>query len=406
MNQSPFVVGLGRLGAVASCVLALSLNFACSRSRRPDPDPGPKPAAKDHADEPGHEGAPRQVHLSAEVVRDAKIQWAPVGKESLASTLTLPGDLSADPDKSGRISSPVAGRIEGVSFKEGSLVNRGDSLAVVRVPDLGRIRGAHLAATSKAKAARMNADRSKLLLDQHLTTTQTFLDAQAEADALDAEARALGEQLRAMGAAAGGAAGSDYLLTIRSPVTGTVVHRDAVVGQPVGADQTLGAITDLGEVWFVGRVFEKDLGRLRVGAKAEVELNAFPRERFQGIVSYLGQQIDPVARTVTARIVIPNRDGLLRLGLFGNARVATGEDDGGPPTLVIPRSALTEISGKPTVFVRHQDGDFERHPVEVGASALGRVEITSGLREGEEVVTAGVFTLKSAVLKAAFAGEE
>jgi len=398
-----------KLSNVSIALVLLAALPACSKpkadvSEKPE---APKPAASahaEHADEPEHEGLPKQVRLSPEVIKEAKVQWAPVGKEPLTATLTLPGEIVADPDKSGRISSPVAGRVEEVSFKEGTPVKKGDVLAVLRVPDLGKIRGAYAAATSKARAARTNADRLKSLVDQRLAANQAYLDAQAEAESLDAEAKALGEQLGALGA--GGASGSAYLLTLRAPASGVVVHREAVVGQPVSADQTLGSIADLSEAWFIGRVFEKDLERLRVGAKAEVQLNAYSKERFDGTIDYLGQQIDPVARTVTARIKIPNRNGLLRLGLFGAARVAVGETDGGAPVLVVPRTALTEIAGKSGVFVHHKDDDFELHEVVLGASALGRMEIVSGLREGEEVVTSGVFTLKSAVLKSTLAEDE
>ncbi|MGH7271055.1 MAG: efflux RND transporter periplasmic adaptor subunit, partial [Polyangiaceae bacterium] len=161
------------------------------------------------------------------------------------------------------------------------------------------------------------------------------------------------------------------------------------------------------EVWFLGRVFEKDLGRIRVGAPAEVELNAYPKEHFTGHVEYLAKQVDPIARTITARIRLTNRNDLLAIGLFGNARVAAGSgDEAKAPTLVVPRDALTEIGGRQALFVREPDGDFELHDVVLGDASLGKVQIVSGLREGEQVVVEGVFTLKSAVLKGAFGEEE
>ena len=96
----------------------------------------------------------------------------------------------------------------------------------------------------------------------------------------------------------------------------------------------------------------------------------------------------------------------MRLGLFGVARVDVGRGDAGvASTLVVSRDAIAEIGGKTVVFVREPDGDFDLHDVVLGSSALGKVQILNGLRDGEQVVTQGVFTLKSAVLKSTFGGE-
>ena len=73
--------------------------------------------------------------------------------------------------------------------------------------------------------------------------------------------------------------------------------------------------------------------------------------------------------------------------------------------VVVPLSAITQLPEKNVVFVLQPDGDFEVHPVTLGGSAAGRVEVLGGLREGERVVVDGVFTLKSAVMKGTF-GEE
>ena len=357
-----------------------------------------------HTDEPEHEELPKRVHLTKEVITDAKIRWEPVKREVLATTLALPGEIAANPDKVARVSSLVPGRLVDVRFKEGGAVKRGDVLAIVRVPEIARVRSAYSATTAKAAAARANAERLGGLAAKGLASKQEALSAKAEADALDAEARALNEQLTALGM---GTAGGGSELVLRAPVSGIAVSRDAVVGQPITTEQTIATIADLSEAWFLGRVFEKDLGRLEVGARATVELNAFPKEQFTGTVEYLGRQIDPVARTITARITLSNRKDLLRIGLFGTARVATEErDPKAQGVLVVPETALTEIGKKHIVFVRHADDDFELHDVVLGESSLGKVEIVSGLREGEQVVVEGVFTLKSSVLRGAIAEDE
>lgn len=385
--------------------LALFL-AACSGHRSGEPETttstGSHEEHDEHRDEPAHEELPKRVKLDPKVVEAAKIRTEPVKREALALTLRLPGEISADPDKLARVSAPVAGRVEQVSFKEGGAVQRGDVLAVVRVPEIGKARGALAGAQARAKAARANADRLKHLVDQKLAAAQEYENAAAEAAAYEAEARAVSAELSAMGTGGGGGAS----LTLRAPIAGVVIARDAVVGQPVTGESVLATIADLSEVWFLGRVFEKDLGRLREGAAAEITLNAYPDERFTGLLEYLGRQVDPTARTVTARVRLQNRGDALRLGLFGAARVNVDGAERRPAALVVPHSAVMEVAGKPVVFVRQPDAHFELHEVVLGEGAAGKVEILSGLREGEDAVIEGGFTLKSAVLKSAFAEEE
>jgi cobalt-zinc-cadmium efflux system membrane fusion protein len=342
------------------------------------------------------------VQLADKVIRDAGIRTELARKEPLATTLALPGEVAVDPDKSARIASPVAGLLTKVSFNEGSVVQKGAVLALVRIPDLARLRSSHAGAAARATTARTNATRLGELERKGLASQQEFANARAEADALEAETRALDQQLRALGTAPN-TNGSD--LALRAPIAGVVVSRSAVVGQPVTADEVIASIADLGAVWFLGRVFEKDLDDVRLNARAEVQLNAFPKRRFQGTVEYVGRQIDPIARTLTARIRLVNQDDVLRIGLFGVAHVAVG-DPKREPVLVVPRNAVVEVNRKPVVFVRQPDGAFELHDVVLGQSSLGKVEVVSGLREGEPVVVEGAFTLKSSVLRGSLAEDE
>lgn len=397
-----------------SVVVLLVLATACSKgaSRDPKKDAAAEPtktaeATPDgsaHRDEPAHHELPRHVKLKPEVAKAAGIGTRLVVRQKLVPTRKLAGEITVDPDRSARISSPVAGKLEEVRLREGATVKKGDVMAVLRVPELGRIHGLQSAAAARAKAARANADRLQGLVQKQLATEQALLDAQAEADAQQAEARALSGQLGAMGSSSGGS-GAPFLLAIRSPVAGVVVSRDAMVGQPVAAEQILGTVADLSEMWFLARLFEKDLEHVRVGAPVDVQLNAYAAERFSGTIDLIGQQIDPVARTVTARIRLKNREGFLRFGLFGTAIVGIAAENDAEPRLVIPRDAVTEIAGKQVVFVLQADGDYELHPVVLGVGAPGLVEVISGLREGERVVSEGVFTLKSLVLKSSL-GED
>lgn len=355
-----------------------------------------------HADEPEHEELPKRVRLSAKVIADAKIRTERAALRELAATVNLPGELTADPDRSARVSTPVAGQLVRVLFKEGETVKAGTPLAVVRVAELGKVRGAQRAAAAKAASASSNATRLEALSDKGLAAKQEAIAARAEADALAADARALSEQLAAIGTGAQGA-GSD--LVLRAPVSGVVLTRDAVVGQPATTDQTIASVADLSEAWFVAKVFEKDLSRVTPGASAEVVLNAYPGERFQASIEQIGRQVDPVGRTVTARLRLTNRRDLLRVGLYGAAAVTVKREGASTRVIAVPRTAVVELAGKTVVFVRQKDDDYDVHEVTTGASAPGVVEIVRGLRDGEEVVVDGAFTLKSIVLKGTLAEE-
>jgi cobalt-zinc-cadmium efflux system membrane fusion protein len=337
----------------------------------------------------------KKVQLAPEVLAKAGVRTAPAAREVLAATLSLSGETQADPDRSARVTSPVAGHVERVMFVQGGSVKKGDALVIVRVPDLGKARAAFTASAARAASARTNASRLAELAKKGLAAEQEALGAKAEADALEADARAAREQLAAIGT---GAEGAGSLLTLRAPVSGVVVTRDAIIGQAVTTEQTLASIVDLEEVWFTARVYERDLGRVSLAARAEVVFNAFPSQRFEGTVEYVGQQIDPSSRTFTARIRLSDAGRVMRVGLFGKALVSASDVGKREPVLVVPWSAVTDVKGKPSVFVS-EGGGFERRAVSLGERGLGRVQILSGVREGEPVAVDGVFTLKSVLLK-------
>ena len=407
-------------GIVAT--LALALVGACSKKRevaesaleRPQPTNARSADAAPTATEPSphhdeqeqHEQLPTKVRLLPAVVKAAGIETAPAVLEGLPATVDLTGEIAADPDRSARLAARVRGRIVDVRVKEGERVKTGQVVAVLESPELARARATLASALARVKSARLNADRLKSLEAKSLASGQEAAAAGAEAAALEAEQAAAKQTLAALGQGAAEAEGASARVTIRAPLSGFVLSRDAVQGQSVDGEHVIAVIGDLDHVYFLGRLFEKDLARVQAGAAAEVRLNAYPSEVFEAKVEMIGKQLDPAARTVTARIRVSNHDDLIKVGLFGNARVVTTSGVATPKRVVVPLTAVTRVASKDVVFVHQPDGDYEVHPVTTGRSAAGRMEILSGLRAGEEVVVNGVFTLKSAILKSTFGEEE
>jgi cobalt-zinc-cadmium efflux system membrane fusion protein len=397
---------------VAAALLIAGCDKKATTEHRPAPPAPAKPtdndgatAAGPHQDESEHEPLPTKVRLEAEVIRSAGIKTAPAESASLPATVDLTGEIAADPDRSARLAARVPGRIVDVKVKEGARVKAGQAIATLESPELARARAALASATAKAKAARLNADRLGRLEEKSLASGQEVAAAAAEAAALDAEAAAARQTLTAFGQGGDDEQGGSARITIKTPLAGFVLSRDAVQGQTVTAEHVIATVGDLDHAYFLGRLFEKDLARVKVGASAEVRLNAYPNEVFDASIETIGRQLDPAARTVTARILVRNHGDLVKVGLFGTARVVVGPAETGAKRVVVPLAAVTRVASKDVVFVRQPDGDFELHPVTLGHTAGGRVEILGGLRSGESVVIDGAFTLKSAILKGTF-GEE
>jgi cobalt-zinc-cadmium efflux system membrane fusion protein len=407
------------------CVLAIALAGllpagACSERKPASPAPAaPAAAARDAAptldgallEDPkrqshGHQALPGRVRLAPQVIASAGIKATPVRTEVLPATVDLSGEVVHDPDRTAQVVVRAAGRVLDVRFKEGDRVARGALLAVVESPELARARAAVTSTEARARVARQNAGRLQSLAGKALAGSQEVAGAAGEAAALEAEAAAARQALAAFGVGVGEQGAGAARLEIRASIAGYVLKRDAVRGQAVEAGHVLAVVGDLDRAYFVGRLFEKDVRLVRANAATEVRLNAYPKEVFPGVVETVGKQLDPTARTVTARIVIRNRDDLLKAGLFGTARVAIAGAAPGQARLVVPLGAVTQVAGHDVVFVQEGAETFELHPVTLGRSAGGKAEVLEGLREGERVVTEGVFSLKSAVLKSTFSEEE
>ncbi|MEA2654801.1 MAG: rane fusion protein heavy metal efflux system, partial [Chloroflexota bacterium] len=213
--------------------------------------PASAPPHEDEAEQ--HEALPTKVRLPASVVRSAGIKLAASTSDSLPSTVDLPGEIAADPDKSARLAARVPGRIVDVRVKEGGRVTAGQTVAVLESPELARARATLASAGARARSARLNADRLKSLEAKSLASGQEVSAAQAEAAALDAEAAAARQTLGALGQGADEAQGGSARVTIRSPLTGFVLSRDAVQGQTVDAAHVIAVVGDLDNVYFLGR---------------------------------------------------------------------------------------------------------------------------------------------------------
>ena len=146
-------------------------------------------------------------------------------------------------------------------------------------------------------------------------------------------------------------------------------------------------------------VYEKDIGFVEVGQKAQMESIAFPGKKFDGEVVYVSPQVEEDSQAVKVRVDVDNSQHLLRLGMFVSAELIQGSDK---KVLAVPQSAVQELNGEDIVFVMEDKNRFVLREVILGQSLGDDVEIKKGIGEKERVVTQGSFNLKSEHAKESF----
>lgn len=191
-----------------------------------------------------------------------------------------------------------------------------------------------------------------------------------------------------------------FRLPIYSPIHGTVVELNINKHKYVEEDDPMMVIADLSTVWVEANVYEHQLEWIKPFLDTEIEVKALPGKRFKGQVSYIYPKLDPKTRTLKVRLLIPNPDGLLKPNMFAEVRIFAGPKKN---ILTLPREALIVTGERESVVLDLGNGKYRPVDVVSGMQSRGEVEILSGLKQGDKIVTSGQFLIDSeANLQASF----
>jgi len=182
-------------------------------------------------------------------------------------------------------------------------------------------------------------------------------------------------------------------MTITSPYSGLVTEKHAFEGMRVTPGMLAYRIADLSKVWVFVTLYEYQLPFVQVGQSAVMTLAYIPGQRFEGKVAYVYPWLDEKTREVRVRLELANPNLLLKPGMFATVELKglLSED-----RTLAPREAIIDTGEREVAFVSKGAGKFEPREVRMGVQAEdGMVEILSGLRPGELVVTSGQFLLDS-----------
>ena len=298
------------------------------------------------------------------------------------STLRLPGRLVWNEDHTVRVVPQLAGRIQKITVGIGSEVKAGQILATLSSPDYGQAQADASKAQADQQLAKHALERQRELHAAGIVADKDFQQTEAEATRARAEADRASRRLAGLG----GASDGSYIL--RSPLAGIVVERNLNPGlefRPEQSSDPLFVVTDPTSLWLRLDASEADLAVLKAGEKISLQVKQYPNERFAGVIRHVGDFVDPATRTIRVRGDVPNPDRRLKGGMFVTALIEL------PPTqaLLVPVAAVFLVDEQRYLFVEEATGRYILRAVQAGPERDGRIEILSGVKEGEKVVIEG-----------------
>lgn len=407
-RHTRIVVAASVLALVAVAAIVALLLWNRSRSGAGRPVPAPRTIA-DSSSSPA-QGEPTQptITLSAEVAQNARIKIETVGEKVMSAEVTgatVVGTVQANTYRSTPVVSLVGGVVRRVNAELGQNVRQGQTLAVVFSDDLAKAQSEYLSTLAELDEHHKHHSRTMKLAEIGAASREELEQATTKLRTAEAQVASQRQRLLLLGLPSQrinqlkSSAQVSSEVSLPAPVSGTVISRTVNPGEVITADKELLRVSDLSSVWVIAQVYEKDLGKIRIGSGASVTSDAYPGRVLRGQLSYIDPVIDQTTRTAQVRVELANPGQLLKIGMFVNVAFATlGGSESTVP--IVPKAAVQNVNNQQVVFVATKDANvFAMRPVRLGTEANGFYPLVEGLTVGDKIVTDGSFLLRAEWLK-------
>jgi membrane fusion protein, copper/silver efflux system len=341
---------------------------------------GAAPVADPHAghDMTGMSMGDGTVHLDPEMARSLGVTVVEAELAPMRRAIRTTGNVVYDETRLTTVAPKFAGFIERLHVDfTGQAVRRGQPLLEIYSPELVAAQEELLAAVRMETQLRVSA--SPAVMDR----TAGLVDAARRRLLLWDISPAQVQQIERSGQVR-------RTLTMHAPSSGFVIEKMVQAGQAVEMGMPLYRLADLSTVWVEADIYEQDLRFVRLGEAVEVEIAAYPGERFAGRVSYVYPEVRPETRTARVRAALSNPGGRIKPGMFATVGIEAPISE---RAVVIPRDAVMYSGTHAMVFVEDAPGMYRMREVRVGGDDAGKTQILSGLLAGERVVARANFLL-------------
>lgn len=318
------------------------------------------------------------IRIDPQVVQNLGVRTAIVERMPFARVFNTVGTVVEDERGRAAFSPKVSGWLERLHVKAvGDVVEKGAVLAEIYAPEL-------LAAQEEYRVALEARKRLGTVRDPgvHHDTDALVEAARERLKLLDLSAKEISALERG--------AHPQRTVMLHAPFRGTVMALDVREGVSVTPQMRLLTLTDLSRVWVNVDIYADQLPWVRINDPVDLTLAHLPGREWHGHVDYLYPTMNTDSRTVIARLVFDNHDGVLRPGMYASARF---EADFREDVLAVANEAVIRTGTHDAVMLALGDGRFKPAAVKLGAENNGYVEITDGLQAGQRIVLSGQFLL-------------
>jgi Cu(I)/Ag(I) efflux system membrane fusion protein len=314
------------------------------------------------------------VHFTKDASELANVATSIVSRQKPVKEVRLYGKVQADERQLQNQVAHFSGRVEKlfVNFT-GEPVRRGQTLALIYSPELITAQQELLEAAKSKQTQPEIYEAAKERLRQWMLTPAQIA-----------------------GVESSGRVKTNF--EVFANTSGIVTTKRVNTGDHVAEGDVLFDVANLSNVWVLFDAYENDLPFLRVGNSISFTVQALPGTNFTGNIRFIDPVIDPNTRVAKVRVEIGNAGGRLKPEMFANGIVRANLDQY-KDKLVVPRSAVLWTGKRSVVYVKQAGTDesvFKMREVELGPTLGNSYVILSGLKEGEEIVTEGTFSVDAA----------
>jgi len=337
------------------------------------------------------------VELSDDEKKAIEIETVMASYKPLRSQFQAMGKVLAHPLRKAIVSYAFSARISQIHVRIGDWVKAGQKLVTLQSEEVGTAKSEFYKAMADYELAKVSSEREKRLHDRGVGARKNFLAAEAELKVAEVNLNAAEKKLHVLGfteeqvKTISETHQINPIITLFAPIRGKIIENKAILGAMVDQETEILTILDPTVLCIDAEIYEKDIAKIRIGQEVEISVPAYSAEIFVGKIRYISDVLNEETRTITIRTEVENKSYKLKPGMFADIKIIL---DNQSKALVLPKEAILDDKEYKIVFLEINKKYFPQ-VVEIGTKENNLIEILSGVKEGDKVVTKGNFQLKS-----------